>query len=124
MRYGKSIFGAAVFAVGCAGQGAPAVSSAQGEVGVFLGNAPDGVNCISFTLANEDGNTASFQFATAAINTRVIRNLTIGAYDLSAVAYAAPVPNPVTDADCQTVPANVPWSTEAAVPVVVQRDRR
>ena len=124
MRHGTCIVCAVLLAVGCQGGDQPSVSSEQGEVGINLGHAPDGVNCISFTLANEDGNTASFQFTVTNSNVRVIRNLTIGAYDLSAVAYPAEVPAPINDGDCQAVPVISPWSTEAAVPVIVQKNRR
>jgi hypothetical protein len=117
------MIGIALFA-GCSGGSDPAVESARGEVGIFVGNPPDVVNCISFTLANEDGNTSSFQFEVTTSNVRVIRNLTIGAYDLSAVAYAADIPEPIGDSDCQAVPVVSPWSTEASIPVVVQRDLR
>jgi hypothetical protein len=82
------------------------------------------VNCISFKLDNADGSTASFQFVTTASNLRVIRSLTIGAYELSAVAYAASVPRPINDEDCQAIPLDVPWTTQAPVPVVVQKNRR
>ena len=115
---------AVLLVVGCQSDSDPTTSSDQGELGVVLGNAPDGVNCISFTLANADGNTASQQFALTAGNVRTIRNLAVGAYDLSAVAYAVSVPAPVSDSDCQTVPLNSPWTTEAPAPVVVQKNVR
>lgn len=124
MRHWQCILWVAVAAGGCARGEVPEVSSESGEVGVFLGNAPDGVNCISFTLANEDGNTANFQFVLTANNVRVIHNLTIGAYDLSAVAYAAGVPKPINNSDCEAVPLDSPWTTETAVPVVVQKNLR
>lgn len=114
----------ALVTVGCATEGARETSSDSGEIGIFFPNAPDGVNCISFKLDNADGSTASFQFVTTASNVRVIRNLTIGAYELSAVAYAASVPRPINDDDCQAVPLVVPWTTQAPVPVVVQTNLR
>jgi hypothetical protein len=124
MKHYYCILSVALAAAGCASATAPEVSSEQGEVGIFFGNAPDGVNCISFTLANEDGSTARFQFELPASNVRVIRNLTIGAYELSAVAYQAPVPEPISNADCEAVPLDAPWSTQAPVPVIVQTNRR
>jgi hypothetical protein len=117
----------ALVAVGCATEGPvdqPETSTDAGEVGIFFGLAPDDVNCVSFKLDNADGTSASFQFAMTLSNVRVIRNLTVGAYDLSAVAYQSPLPRPTRDDDCADVPLDAPWSTQGVVPVVVQRNRR
>jgi len=124
MRHWQYGLWLSVLALGCESENGKGVSSDQGEIGIELGAAPDGINCISFTLANEDGNTATYQFALTMNNVRVIRNLTIGAYDLSAVAYRSGTARPIVDADCSEVPLNSPWATQAPIPVVVQKNVR
>lgn len=124
MSHRHCVLWVAIAVAGCQAADDPDVTTDRGEVGINLGRAPDGINCISFQLDNEDGTTASFQFVLTANNVRVIPNLTIGAYDLSAVAYAADIPSPINNADCDAVPATAPWSTQAPVPVVVQKNVR
>ncbi|HKA91141.1 MAG TPA: hypothetical protein VKE22_25950 [Haliangiales bacterium] len=84
-----------------------------------LPRAPDGVNCISFKLTDENGASTSYQFAMNRHTIR-IRNIPIGAYDLTAVAYFANVPDPITDADCQSVPIASPWATANPTLIVIQ----
>src|SRR5262245_43014690 len=88
------------------------VVTASADIGVTLIQAPVGVDCIAFSLADADGTRQTYVFAAA----RAIRiaNVTVGAYQLSAVAYASGQPAPVTDAQCATaLPASAPWTTES-----------
>jgi hypothetical protein len=97
------------------------IATDTAEIGVVLAGAPAGIDCISFTLDNEDGVTQTYSFAATGPQTLRIRNVAVGAYDLSARAYAVPAAPPIADADCAAVPVNSPWGTEAPVPVVVAR---
>src|SRR5262249_12703874 len=94
------------------------VGSDGAEIGITLAGAPANASCISFKLESEDGTTQTYPFATNPGPLR-IRNLAVGAYNLSALAYPAPVPPPVVDSDCAAVPLNAPWATEAPVAVVI-----
>lgn len=101
----------------------PDTSTDRGEIGVILGRAPDGVNCINFTLTSANGTVSEFPFTTTT-GLRTLPNLPAGAYELTAVAYPAIVPGPITNADCESVPVLSPWTTEAPINVVVQRALR
>lgn len=107
-------------AAGCAG-GPDAVGTAQADIGITLPRAPDAVDCIAFTLANSDGTSQTYAFAMA--RSIKLPNITVGAYELSAIAYKSGLTGIVTDAQCgQTLPPSAPWTTEAAVPVTVTRN--
>ncbi len=112
---------AAALLAGCQTGEDPQVGSEGSEIGVTLPHAPNGVNCISFKLTDESGGTTSYQFAMNTTTIR-IRNIPIGAYSLSAVAYFADAPNPISDADCQNVPLASPWATDGGTLVVVQKN--
>jgi hypothetical protein len=112
---------AAALLGGCQSADDPQVGAEGSEIGVTLPHAPNGVNCISFKLTDESGAATSYQFAMN-VNTIRIRNIPVGAYDLTAVAYFADAPNPISDADCQTVPLASPWATEGPTLVVIQRN--
>src|SRR5215470_14091484 len=111
---------AAALLGGCQSADDPQVGSEGSEIGITLPRAPNGVNCISFKFTDEGGASTSYQFA---INTAVIRirNIPVGAYDLTAVAYFGDAPDPITDADCQAVPVASPWATQDPTLVVIQR---
>jgi hypothetical protein len=98
-------------------------SSDSAAVEIDLGGAPNGVDCINFSFADEDGVTTNVQRALVT-PTLVIRNLAAGAYSLSAQAYGSGLPDPVTDGDCTSVPLNSPWATEQPVTVVLEPNER
>jgi hypothetical protein len=97
------------------------IAADTAEIGVILAGAPAGIDCVSFKLDNEDGTSQAYSFSTSGPQTLRIRNVAVGAYDLSARAYGVPAAPPIADADCAAVPVNAPWATEAPVPVVVAR---
>jgi len=102
---------------------ADTTSSDTGAVEVALAGAPEGIDCIDFTFANEDGVTTDA--ARALTNgTLVIRDLAAGSYSLSAVAYGSGQPAPITDADCSAVPAAAPWVTEQPIDLVLVASQR
>jgi hypothetical protein len=111
---------AAALLAGCQSGDDPQVGSEGSEIGVTLPRAPNGVNCIDFKLTDETGASNDYHFALNPLTVR-IRNLAVGAYDLTAVAYFADAPNPISDADCATVPLASPWSTASPTLVVVTR---
>jgi hypothetical protein len=122
------ISGALFLAVGCGdGSGAGDIPIETGSVsqadtiGVTLAGVPGDVDCISFTLTKEDGTVQDAQFSLTGPRILRIRNVGVGAYELSAVAYSSGLNPPISDAACAAVPLNAPWATEAPVPVIVQR---
>src|SRR5262249_30886399 len=56
--------------------------------------------------------------------TLVDHTLAAGAYSVSAQAYGAGVPEPVTDGDCTAVPLNPPWGTEQAATLAIEPGER
>lgn len=119
--------GALFLLAGCGDGGSAAMPDEVGSVsqaetiGVTLNGPPSGIDCISFTLTNENGTVQNVQFSLTGSTTVRIRNVGIGAYDLSAVAYSSGLNPPITDAACSAVPVNAPWATQDPVPVVVRR---
>src|SRR5262245_27189927 len=97
--------------------GDPALGAAEGQIGVELDRAPDGINCMSLRLVNEEGTVRTINLAIFA-GVRSVRNVTVGAYDLTATAFRSTTPPPINDGDCQRPPANAPWATQTPVPVI------
>src|SRR5215831_2769627 len=108
----------ALWGAGCGVSQEP-VATSRAEIGVTLAGPPAGIDCISLTLRGEDGSVSTTPFALTGSTTFRIRDVAIGAYDITAVAFSSGLPAPIGDGDCAAVPPNPPWATEAAVPVVV-----
>src|SRR5262249_32331912 len=100
------------------------VDLTQAAIGVTLNGAPSGIDCISFTLASEDGTVSSFQFTTQPPSRKALLNVAVGAYDRPAQAGSPGLPAPIPAARCAAVPPIVPWATEVPVAVVVMRNQR
>lgn len=105
---------------GCAGPDGPVAETGTG-VAIVLAGPRAGVDCIAFTLADEDGTVTTRAFALAGRSAIHLSDVAAGAYDLTAAAYPSGRTPPITDAECLPPPARPPWTTEAPVVVIVQR---
>ncbi|HKA90052.1 MAG TPA: FG-GAP-like repeat-containing protein, partial [Haliangiales bacterium] len=88
--------------------GVPAAPAADVEL---LVAAPAGIDCIDVRFEDAAGRATSRQAAIGAEGRARLQNIPVGAYQITARAYAA--------GDCSVVPASPPWITVAPVLLVL-----